>query len=82
MWRASATGAQARLAAVHAIQTSIEACDYAYRAAGSDAIFCGSAFERRFRDMHTLSQQTQARMANFEAVGQVLLGVGPEGPFL
>lgn len=74
--------AQVRLAAVHAIQTSVEACDYAYRAAGSDAIFCGSAFERRFRDMHTLSQQTQARMANFEAVGQVLLGVAPEGSFL
>ena len=73
--------ALARLAAVHAIQTAIETCDYAYRAAGSDAIFCGSAFERRFRDMHTLSQQTQARLANFEAVGRVLLGVH-EGPFL
>jgi indole-3-acetate monooxygenase len=73
--------ALARLAAVHAIQTAIETCDYAYRAAGSDAIFCGSAFERRFRDMHTLSQQTQARLANFESVGRVLLGVH-EGSFL
>jgi alkylation response protein AidB-like acyl-CoA dehydrogenase len=71
-----------RLAAVHAIQTSIEVADYSYRAAGSDAIFADRAFERRFRDMHTLSQQTQGRMANFEAVGQVLLGVVPEGGFL
>jgi len=71
-----------RLAAAHAIQTAIEVADYSYRAAGSDAIFADRAFERRFRDMHTLSQQTQGRMANFEAVGQVLFGVAPEGGFL
>ena len=71
-----------RLAAAHAIQTSIEAVDFGYRAAGSDAIFADRAFERRFRDMHTLSQQTQGRLANFEAVGQILLGVMPEGGFL
>ena len=43
-----------------------------------DAIFPGSPFERRFRDMHTLSQQIQARGAHFESVGQILLGVPPE----
>ena len=47
-------------------------------AAGVDAIFPGSPFERRFRDMHTLSQQIQSRGAHFEQVGQVLLGVPPE----
>ena len=71
-----------RLAAVHAIQTSIEVVDFSYRAAGSDAIFTDRAFERRFRDIHTLSQQTQGRMANFEAVGQILLGTVPDGGFL
>ena len=62
--RASATApidipdrALVRLAAVHAIQTSVEVVDFAYRAAGSDAIFTERAFERRFRDIHTLSQQ-------------------------
>jgi len=49
-----------------------------YKAAGVDAIFPGSPFERRFRDIHTLSQQIQARGAHFEAVGQVLLGVPPD----
>ena len=53
--------------------------DFAYKAAGVDAIFPGSPFERRFRDMHTLSQQIQARSAHFEQVGQILLGVPPEG---
>ncbi len=70
--------ARLRLASVHAIETAIQAADSTYRAAGTDAIFVGSAFERRFRDIHTLSQQTQARLANFEAVGAVMLGAAPE----
>ena len=72
--------ARVRLACAHAIQTSSDVADFAYKAAGTDAIVPGSAFERRFRDIHTLTQQIQARAAHFEAVGQVLLGVH-EGMF-
>ncbi len=67
-----------RLATVNAIHAAIEVADQTYKAAGVDAIFSGSPFERRFRDMHTLSQQIQSRGAHFEAVGQVLLGRPPE----
>ena len=70
--------ARVRLAATNAIHGAIEVADYTYKAAGVDAIFPGSPFERRFRDMHTLSQQIQSRTAHFEAVGQVLLGAPPE----
>jgi alkylation response protein AidB-like acyl-CoA dehydrogenase len=70
--------ARVRLACTNAIHGATEVADFAYKAAGVDAIFPGSPFERRFRDMHTLSQQIQARGAHFEAVGQVLLGVPPE----
>jgi alkylation response protein AidB-like acyl-CoA dehydrogenase len=70
--------ARVRLACTNAIQGAAEVADFAYKAAGVDAIFPGSPFERRFRDMHTLSQQIQARGAHFEAVGQILLGVPPE----
>jgi indole-3-acetate monooxygenase len=70
--------ARIRLACTNAIQGATEVADFAYKAAGVDAIFPGSPFERRFRDMHTLSQQIQARGAHFEAVGQILLGVPPE----
>jgi indole-3-acetate monooxygenase len=70
--------ARVRLASTNAIQAATEVTDFAYKAAGVDAIFPGSPFERRFRDMHTLSQQIQARGAHFEAVGQILLGVPPE----
>jgi len=70
--------ARVRLACTNAIHGAAEVADFAYKAAGVDAIFPGSPFERRFRDMHTLSQQIQARNAHFEQVGQVLLGTPPE----
>jgi alkylation response protein AidB-like acyl-CoA dehydrogenase len=75
---AVADRARVRLAGVHAIHGAIAVADYAYKAAGVDAIFPGSPFERRFRDIHTLSQQIQARTAHYEAIGQVLLGAPPE----
>ena len=71
--------ARVRLACTNAIHGAIEVADLTYKAAGVDAIFPGTPFERRFRDMHTLSQQIQARSAHFEAVGQVLLGMPPDG---
>ncbi len=51
--------------------------NFAYRAAGTTAIFEGSAFERRFRDLHTLLAQGQAHLSNFESAGQALFGLEP-----
>jgi indole-3-acetate monooxygenase len=70
-----------RLACANAIHAAIAVADWVYKAAGVDAIFPGAhnPFERRFRDMHTLSQQIQSRASHFEAVGQILLGDPPEG---
>lgn len=73
--------ARVRLACAFAIQSAEAVADFAYKQAGVDAIFLGTAFERRFRDMHTLSQQMQSRTAHFEAVGQILLGIEPTGNF-
>jgi len=70
--------ARARLAGSNAISGAVAVADWIYKAAGVDAIFPGSPFERRFRDMHTLSQQIQSRDAHYETVGQVLLGQPPE----
>ena len=72
-----AGAARVRLACAFAIQTAEAVADYAYKAAGVDAIFLGTAFERRFRDIHTLSQQIQSRTAHFESVGQIMLGIEP-----
>jgi hypothetical protein len=45
---------------------------------GSTAVFRKNAFERRFRDMHTVTQQIQGRQSNYENVGQVMLGLEPD----
>jgi indole-3-acetate monooxygenase len=71
--------ARLRLGCAHAIHAAIEVADFTYKAAGVDAIFPSSPFERRFRDIHTLSQQIQSRAAHFSAVGQVMLGRPPVG---
>lgn len=64
-----------RLVCANAIHGALEVADMAYKAAGVDAIFPGKGpFERRFRDIHTLSQQIQSRGSHFEAVGRILLG--------
>jgi alkylation response protein AidB-like acyl-CoA dehydrogenase len=69
--------ARVRLAGVHAIHSALAVADYTYKAAGVDAIFPGSPFERRFRDIHTVSQQIQSREAHYETIGQVMLGSPP-----
>lgn len=70
--------ARVRLACTHAIHTATDVADFAYKEAGTSAIFLDTAFERRFRDLHTASQQIQARGAHFEAVGRIMLGIIPE----
>ena len=50
--------------------------------AGGTAVFTSNAFERRFRDIHTVSQQLQGRDDHFESVGKFLLGLEPDTTFL
>jgi alkylation response protein AidB-like acyl-CoA dehydrogenase len=69
--------AMLRVAITSAIDRSREVVDFAYHSAGTTAIFEGSAFERRFRDLHTALAQGQAHLSNFEAAGQALFGVEP-----
>jgi indole-3-acetate monooxygenase len=69
--------ARVRLGTTNAIHGAIEVADWVYHEAGVNSIFPGDPFERRFRDIHTLSQQIQARDAHYETVGQVMLGRPP-----
>jgi indole-3-acetate monooxygenase len=69
--------ARLRLAIAGAMDQSVRVVDFAYTAAASSAIFNGSPFERRFRDMHTVTAQGQAHMSNFESAGQALFGLEP-----
>ena len=68
-----------RMATTFAIQEALAVTDTAYHEAGATAIHSANPFERRFRDIHAVAQQVQARRANFELVGQTLLGL-PTGP--
>jgi alkylation response protein AidB-like acyl-CoA dehydrogenase len=71
-----------RLAATYAIHQARDVADRVYAAAGSSAIFTAGAFERRFRDIHAVTQQLQGRASHFETVGQFLLGLEPDTQFL
>ena len=64
-----------KLAGTYAVHQAKDVVDTVYHAAGATAIFESNPFERRFRDVHTVIQQVQAQFANFEMVGQVLLGL-------
>jgi alkylation response protein AidB-like acyl-CoA dehydrogenase len=65
--------AMLKLAGTYAVHQATDVVDTCYHAAGATAIFESNPFERRFRDMHTVTQQVQCQHANFEMVGQVLL---------
>ncbi len=67
--------ARMRLSTSWATTEARAVADFAYTTAGATAIFASGPFERRFRDIHTLTQQVQAHASNFELVGQSLLGV-------
>jgi alkylation response protein AidB-like acyl-CoA dehydrogenase len=71
-----------RLAATYAIHQARDVADTVYAAAGSSAIFTAGAFERRFRDMHAVTQQLQGRASHFETVGQFLLGLEADTQFV
>jgi alkylation response protein AidB-like acyl-CoA dehydrogenase len=71
-----------RLAASHAIAEARDVADFAYHAAGGTAVFTSQAFERRFRDIHTVAQQLQGRDDHFENVGKFLLDLPPDTTWL
>jgi indole-3-acetate monooxygenase len=71
-----------RMAATHAIHKAREAVDFAYNAAGATAIFEGHPLERRFRDIHTVTQQLQGRLSHFETVGAWMMGADADLTFV
>jgi indole-3-acetate monooxygenase len=71
-----------RLSATYTIHQAAEVVDTAYHMAGATAVFKSNPFERRFRDMHAIAQQIQARDTHYEDVGKMILthSVIPRGP--
>jgi alkylation response protein AidB-like acyl-CoA dehydrogenase len=89
-WKGLAAGAtitvaqriNMRMASTHAIHKAREAVDFAYNAAGATAIFENHPLERRFRDMHTVTQQLQGQIRHFETVGAWMLGADADLTFV
>ena len=67
-----------RLASTWAIHQARSVVDSLYHSAGATAIFDDRPFERRFRDMHTVTQQAQGRQAHYETIGRVMFGLAPD----
>src|SRR3954470_13005070 len=87
LWRDLQTGEMTaehriavRLASTWTIHRCVAVVDAAYRMAGATAVFSKNPFERRFRDMHTISQQLQARDTHYEDVGKAMLSDGASAP--
>ena len=71
-----------RMAATNAIHKAREAVDFAYNAAGATAIFESHPLERRFRDIHTVTQQLQGQIRHFETVGAWMMGAEADLTFV
>jgi alkylation response protein AidB-like acyl-CoA dehydrogenase len=63
-----------RIAATWTIHQSTAVVDTAYHMSGATAVFAKNPFERRFRDMHAIAQQIQARDTHYEDAGKAILG--------
>jgi alkylation response protein AidB-like acyl-CoA dehydrogenase len=66
-----------RQATTYAIHTARDVAHHVFHEAGSTAIFDNQPFERRLRDVNSVSQQLQGRRTHFETVGLYLLGGEP-----
>jgi indole-3-acetate monooxygenase len=70
-----------RMAATFAIHEAATVANAAWDIAGADAIFASGPFERRLRDIRTVTQQAQGRKSHLQDTGAFLLGLPPNFAF-
>lgn len=68
------------LAAVHLMQSSVEAVDHVCGAAGTSGIYTRSPLERAFRDVHTARHHGWVSETRYGTYGQIALGLEPDFP--
>ena len=64
-----------RMAGTHTMRSAAQVLDKAYAIAGSSAIYSDNPLQRRFQDMHTMTQHVQARLGHYGYVGRYLFGL-------
>jgi len=68
------------LAAVHLMQSCVEAVDHVCGVAGSSGIYTRSPLERAFRDVHTARHHGWVSETRYGTYGQIALGLEPDFP--
>ena len=68
------------LAAVHLMQSSVEAVDHVCGVSGTSGIYARSPLERAFRDIHTLRHHGFVSESRYGTYSQVILGLDPDFP--
>ena len=64
-----------RLAATHATEASARAVDACYTLAGGSSVYRTSPLQRRFRDIHVITQHMMVAPPSYEVAGRVVLGL-------
>lgn len=68
-----------RLAATHAVDAAVRAVDSCYTLGGGTSVYRASALQRRFRDVHVITQHMMVAAPTYELAGRVLLGLPVDG---
>jgi alkylation response protein AidB-like acyl-CoA dehydrogenase len=76
------TQAMVRLASTQAMEGSVRATDIAYALGGGSAIYESSTLQRRFRDIHTMTQHFLVAPATIEFSGRAFFGLETPPGFL
>lgn len=72
--------ARLMLAAVHLMQSAVEAVDRVSVVAGTSGIYTRSPLERAFRDIHTVRHHGWVSENRYGTYSQVVLGLEPDFP--
>ncbi len=71
-----------RVAGTHVIRQSMDVTDMAYTICSTDSIFTANAIQRRFQDMHVITQHLQGRPEIYSVVGRHVLGLPLNSPLV
>ena len=64
-----------RLASTNATDAAVRAVDLCYTMAGGSSVYRTSPLQRRFRDVHVITQHMMVAPPSYEVAGRVLLGL-------